>query len=402
MAYQFIHIEAVSKAGRDLYQKNKKVGNISINSILGEAGRYEGYIEHVEKPLPPVILYGDKEKGIESISDTLNDWYEETKDARGHKARVDANALLASVVSWPPISDNEDENEYINKRDSFEADLIKWLKKVYSDDLRLVLRHDDEPFKGLNAGKIHYHWHYFCVKKPGQKFDLHPGFLARSEYNISRKDREKMSKEEISEKLKEGKKAYREIMIDFQDRFYQELGRFHGLARMGPMRPRLSRSEQVELEKFIDKELAYPKKVMDHALIMKAEAISIQDEAEVIKKEAEEIKQKAKDEGKKIINKSETEAKNIIQRAENKADKTTKEAEEKAKVIVNGAWNTAKSIIKKAERFISHLLNEVSKLSGGDKVVEWAKTFIKFPNKPELKKQNKLEKKENQHTRSII
>ena len=367
MAYQFTHIEAVSKTGRDIYRKTNrnrvKIGNSSIYSILGEAGRYDGYINHVKNPLPPVILFGNKEKSIETVLEKLNDWYEMTKDARGHKARVDANALLAGVVSFPPINDNEDKNEYFKRIDSFETDLIKWLKKVYGDDLKLVLRHDDEPFKGLNAGKIHYHWHFFCVKKPGQKFDLHPGFFERSKYDVPRRDRKNMKKEEISEVLHEGKKAYREAMIEFQDNFHYELGRYHGLNRTGPMRIRRSRSEQVELEKRNEKELAYPKKLMDEAINIKNEAIS--------------MKEKLINEGKNIKDSAWRTASNITCAAEKKAD----------------------SIIKKAQNLINRCIQNISELPGGDKVVDWIKKYLKTSNKPEeeINKELKNEKNKKQN-----
>lgn len=373
MPYQFIHFEAVSKAGRDIYRnrngKREKIGFTSIDSVLGEANREEGYIDHVKNPLPPVIIYGDKKNWIKTIRQKIKDWYDETKDARGHKVRVDANALLSGVVSWPPIGENEDEKEYYKKIASFEPDIINWFKKEYGEDLCYVIRHDDEPFHGLNAGKIHHHWHFYCVKKPGQKFDLHPGFLARSKYNLSRKDRENMSKKEKSKILNEGKHAYREAMVGFQDKFYQELGRFHGFERFGPKRIRRSRKEQKELERFVELEIS---------------------EAEKIKKEAEKIKQMAKKE----------------------AEKITKKAEDKAEDIINGAWNTAKditqtaekeadSIIKKAKNFINQFLDRVNALPGGNKVVEWVKTFMISPKKTEVKKNMEKKGNDKQTSRSF-
>jgi len=193
MAYQFIHIEAVSKAGRDVFTRKNgeklKTGHISIDSVLGEADRLDEYISHIENPLRPVILYGDKEKGIEDVRHKVEDWIERTTDARGHKVRKDANALLSGVVSWPPINDGEDEKEFDDRRKTFEISLQAWLKKEYGKNFVLFLRHDDELFRGLNAGKVHYHWHYYCVKKPGEKFDLHPGFNARSKKDLSRKEK---------------------------------------------------------------------------------------------------------------------------------------------------------------------------------------------------------------------
>jgi hypothetical protein len=462
MAYQWIHIEAVSKAGRDIYStingKKVKVGQISVASVLGEAGRLEGYISHVENPLSPVIIFGDKEKGIEDVRQKFEDWLSGTKDARGHKMRIDANGVLSGVVSWPPINDDENEKEYKEKIKTFENELINYLKDEYGEDLILVLRHDDEPFKGLNAGKIHYHWHFFCVKKPGEKFDLHPGFLARSEYNVSRENRKSMKHEELKTNYKDGCEKYKEAMIQFQDEFHQELGRHFNLIRFGPRRLRRSRYEEVEVENYVEKELEYSKKIMDEALKLKEEAdkklieaenikIAAKEEADVIIMEAKYIADEEKAEADEIIKEAKSikdnawgEAKDITKAAKKKAEKIKQDADhianekkasadellstakkeaaeiiKEANSIKNKAWveasvitnaaneeaerilikekdkadkllsdakKYATKIINKAESFINDLLAKISKLSGGDIVVKWAKNTIKSITKP--------------------
>jgi cell division septum initiation protein DivIVA len=480
MAYQWIHIEAVSKAGRDIYStingKRVKVGHISVESILGEAGRLEGYTSHIENTLPPVIIFGDEEKGIEDVRQKFEDWQSGTKDARCHKVRIDANSILSGVVSWPPISDDEDEKSYKDKMNAFEIELINYLRMKYGEDLILVLRHDDEPFKGKNEGKIHYHWHFFCVKKPGEKFDLHPGFLVRSKFNVSRKDREKMNHKEIKKIYEDGYKAYNEAMKEFQNEFHYNLGRRFNLERKGPMRLRRSRYEQVELENYVEKELEYPKTVMNEALKLKEEADNILKDAENIRIKAEEeaksikenawveasdIIKAANEKAERIINEAEeikqdaknikdnawVEASDITNVAKKQADEITKEAkriadekkanvdellsiakkdadeiihkanqianevksnawavasdikkdaEEEAEHIVNEEKNKADKlvydakkyatkIINKAESFINDLLVKISKLSGGDIVVKWAKNTIKSITEPNKK-----------------
>jgi len=379
MAYQFFHIDAVSKAGRDVYTrkngKKKITGHISTDSVLGEADRLDGYISHIEYPLRPVILYGDKEKGIEVVQQKIEDWIEGTTDARGHKARKDANVLLAGVVSWPPINDGEDEREYYDRLKAFETSLLAWLQKEYGDDLVIVLRHDDEPFRGLNAGKIHYHWHYYCVKKPGKKFDLHPGFNARSKKDLSRKDKKTMTANEIKAAMKEGRVAYRKAMSDLQERFYQELGKDHGLSRYGPRRERRSRSEQLEFEAIRD--------------------TVIEDAKEKAEKNADEIIRKAEKKAVKLI----TEAQDTLQTAKNQAEKITKKAKSEVDHVIKTAWQKARDIINASEReaasildnakgFINLLLDKVSRLQGGESLVKWAKTYIISVNKPKAQSSN--------------
>ena len=351
--YQFIHIETVSQAGRDIYRKingkKEKDGHISVDSVLGEAGRLDGYISHIDNPLRPVILYGDIETGIEDVREKFKKWKNETKDARGHKTRDDANGLLAGVISWPPISEDEEEKKYLDDMRAFEQRMLEELKKKYGDDLVSVLRHDDEPFKGKNSGKIHYNWHFYCVKKPGEKFDLHPGFRARSEHNISRKDREKMTKEEIKEKNKNGMKAYMAAMKEYQNWFHT-FGKEFELERYGPMRIRRSHGEQEEYKDLLEEQIYATKNAEAKAGVIIVEA----------KNEANKIKQ--------------------IANAD--AEKTKARAWKVAGDIMNDAEKNADSILEKARGFVSILLEKVAKLPGGESLANWGWTFIKPKNQP--------------------
>jgi len=344
MPYQFFHIDAVSKQGRKIYSnkngKKTETGYISVESVLDEAGRLNCYFSHVEKPQPPVILYGDKDKGIEDVRQKNNEWTENTKDARGHKIRKDAMSLLSGVASWPPIEDDEDIKEYNTKKNAFETALIEWLKNVYGEDLALVLRHDDEPFKGINKGKVHYHWHFFCVKKKGQKFDLHKGFKARSEYNISRKDRLTMTPEQIKAFNDEGKLAYKKAMSDFQEKFYQELSKFHGFERYGPLRLRRTREEQKEFEEIREQVIEAAKKEA------KEEAQKIKDQANT---DADEIKNEAINEAQNTIQTAEKQAIEIKKSADDEAEKTKQDARNAAQIMENTAKSQAAETRKEAD-----------------------------------------------------
>jgi len=345
--YQFIHIEAVSIAGRDVYKKtngNKvKIGYVSVDSILGEAERIDGFISHVENPQKPVIIFGDNEKGMDEVREKIKNWFEGTKDKRGHKIRKDANCLLAGVISWPPIADDEDIDEYYQKLKSFEIHMIEWLKNEYGNDLISVIRHDDEPFKGYNKGKTHHHWHYFCVKEPGNKFDLHPGFKARAEYDVSRNERNKISKEELSDIYNEGKKAYNIAMKVFLDRFNVLSSKF-GMERYGERRIRRSRTEQVELEKFVEKEIK-DTKVNCNNIITKAK-----EEAENVKRDVKnkvnDILVNAKNEAVKIKNNAINEGKKEAFAIGNEIIKIANDKREEILLQMDKDKNNILSVIK--------------------------------------------------------
>jgi len=191
-----------------------------------------------------------------------------------------------------------------------------------------------------------------------------------------------MNADEIKAAMKEGRTAYREAMSDFQERFYQELGKYYDLGRFGPRRERRSRSEQVEYEALVEKGIEASREIK----------IEAKEKAE---NEADEIIRKAKKEADKIN----TEAKGILQTAKNQADKIKESAEADAKKTKDDAWHVAQtitdaskkeaaSILNKAKGFINLLLDKVSKLQGGESLVKWAKTYIISVNKPKAQGSN--------------
>ena len=216
--HQFIHINSYSLTT----PKKAKEGGHSVKSIVGEANRVPGNHPHVPNPLPPVLLHG---KPLEILESTCEEWASTMTDAKGRKLRKDALCLVAGVVSAPA--------EIGEGWPAFRDESVAWLKRKYGDQLQTLVEHTDEDQP---------HIHFYVVPKPGQRFDtIHQGRAAA---------------DAIPSK---GTKASREIaynaaMTRYQDDFSEAVALHHGMTRIGPGAPRVTRAEAVK-RKEIRKEL---------------------------------------------------------------------------------------------------------------------------------------------------
>lgn len=208
--HQFIHINSYSLTT----PKKVKEGGHSVRSIVGEANREPGNHPHVKDPLPPVLLHG---KPLELLESTCETWASSMTDAKGRKLRKDALCLVAGVVSAPA--------EIGEGWQAFRDDSVAWLRKKYGDQLQTVVEHVDEDQP---------HLHFYVTPAPGQRFDtIHEGRAAS--------DAIKGTKVKASKEI-----AYNAAMTRFQDDFGAAVAQRHGMDRLGPGAPRVSRAEAVK------------------------------------------------------------------------------------------------------------------------------------------------------------
>lgn len=216
--HQFIHINSYSLTT----PKKAKEGGHSVRSIVGEANREPGNHPHVKDPQPPVLLHG---KTLELLESTCETWASSMTDAKGRKLRKDALCLVAGVVSAPA--------EIGEGWQAFRDDSVAWLRKKYGDQLQTVVEHTDEDQP---------HLHFYVTPAPGQRFDtIHEGRSASD----SIKGKGTKASREI---------AYNAAMTRFQDDFSEAVALRHGMDRLGPGAPRVSRADAVK-RKEIRKEL---------------------------------------------------------------------------------------------------------------------------------------------------
>ena len=162
---------------------------------------------------------------MNELESTCESWASSMKDAGGRKLRKDALCLVAGVVSAPA--------DIGEGWEAFRDASVDWLKKRYGDQLQTVIEHVDEDQP---------HIHFYATPAPGARFEsIHEGRAAADAI----KGKGTKASREV---------AYSAAMTRYQDDFSEQVGLRHGMSRMGPGAPRVSRAEAVK-RKEIRKEL---------------------------------------------------------------------------------------------------------------------------------------------------
>lgn len=199
--------------------KGKKA-KASVRDVIGEALRNEGDCNHVDAPQDPTFLVGDLGDMLAIIPEIERRSAEE-KERTGRAPRKDMHVLLAGVASYPRALADSDPKGY----ERWEKATVKWLQKKYGDNLRVVLRHDDE---------AHPHLHFFVMDRHELNAKkLHDGYIASAHAPMS----------------KEGTQLFNDAMRDYQSAFYAEVGHGAGLLRDGPKRKRMDRGTYKALQR---------------------------------------------------------------------------------------------------------------------------------------------------------
>jgi len=258
MAYQFAHLETYSR-------KANKEG-VNTQFVFDEASRREpSACRHVENPSPPQLVYGMDISDLEKLHNDICD-HATTTNANGQtrKIRKDQHTLATVVLSYP-----EDPEPGTAPYREWESRSVNWLKEKYGDDLKTVIRHTDE---------AHPHIHAYILPDHARAKDVHPGYSAKTAV-MDEAMAGGMSKKAAN---KQSNSAYREAMREWQDSYYEAVGRPCGLTRIGPGKRRLTRAEYT-------KEKAQEKRNREAVLLQEA---------------ARRLDQKTRDEARKVAEKS--------------------------------------------------------------------------------------------------
>ncbi len=293
--YQFGHTEGYARKGG--FNTKTKSSVMSGWDIVDEAERKNGATSHIEKPMPPVPIFGV------SPSVAMQEaaaWAEQTKDAAGRRLRVDGLCLCTGVISFPADAAGWPE---------YRAEAVEWLKKKYGDNLRSVVEHVDEAYP---------HIHFYAVPKIGQRFDfVHDGYRAANE-----------AKAQGAVKGAQNT-AYKNAMKAWQDELHAACGVKFGLSRVGPRKQRLTRAQWKE-RKAVGSQVAA---LLQQATERKAEAdlqadavlqnaelqaiALLQDATEDAKQQAAEVRKVAEHQAAEFVKKAEEQIQNIeLQAAE--------------------------------------------------------------------------------------
>lgn len=212
MKSQFMHVELYSREepAKKTINKSKNINHKSdvrtttVNGVLSEMKREEGFTSHLETIAAPEVLYGSIDALERSIERYEAEFKTTDKNGKEKKLRKDACILLAGVVSL----DRADEEIW----DEYKTKAIEYLKNKYGENLKCVVEHTDE---------TNPHFHFYVVGNKDQDLNLlHDGKLAVSK--LAKEDKKKLHQT-----------VYTEAMIKFQDDFYTKVSNKFGLSRTG-------------------------------------------------------------------------------------------------------------------------------------------------------------------------
>lgn len=226
MGYQFIHLESFSR-------KPDAKGR-GTDFIFSEASRKPEAAVHVENPAPPVVVYGADVGAVQEIHDTAAAAATiAVKGGHIRKVAKDKKTLHTVVASFPATM-AEIRSDPAKRADAeeWERRTISWLRSQYGDDLKSVIRHEDEEY-------FHIHAYVVPVDELGMSaLKFHPGVTAKRAIMDSGKD--DGDKKALS---KRADAAYKQAMREWQDSYHQAVAVSCGLTRLGPQRRRLTRDE---------------------------------------------------------------------------------------------------------------------------------------------------------------
>ena len=219
MAFQFMHLETYSR------KQNKK--GVGTDFVFDEVSREAGACSHVKNPQKPNLVYGMPVDELRLLHDKMASAAKMTNNkGQTRGIRKDQKTLLTVVLSHP--GDDVKPGDCIASVDEWRDRSVAWLKEKYGEKLKTVVEHIDES---------HPHLHAYVLSDDEQMLanKLHPGELAKSQV---------VSRGCGIEKNREGDKAYRSAMREWQNDYFNNVGLACGLNRLGAGKRRLSRSEK--------------------------------------------------------------------------------------------------------------------------------------------------------------
>ncbi|MDL2399442.1 hypothetical protein [Rhizobium mayense] len=227
MGYQFVHLESFSR-------KADSKGR-GTDFIFAEASRKREAAIHVANPLPPVVVFGVDVEQVQEIHDgAASTATIRVKGGHIRKLARDKKTLHTVIASYPAtMAEIRADPSKRAEAERWEKRTISWLRSQYGDDLKSVIRHEDEEY-------FHIHAYIVPTSDPSMAaLKYHPGTMAK---------RAVMGAgpavgEDAKALSKRADVAYKQSMRAWQDSYHEAVAVPSGLTRLGPQRRRLSRDE---------------------------------------------------------------------------------------------------------------------------------------------------------------
>lgn len=353
--YQFFHIDNYGIERQRPKTTGRAGGKMrtprwTIDDIVAELVRKEGSCDHVEKPLPPVLIFGENP---EDIAAEIKKNAADAVDPRGHKLRKDAQLLISGVTSWPVRRvdiDNEGRLEYL----AWEQEVLKNLESRWGSNLRYVIRHEDEEF-------LHVHFGVSAERGADGTYsidNLHPGNAARA------RAREEAKAKGLEPKRAKLEKAYCDAMRQVQDEFFRDVSVKFGQTRDGPKRKRLTRGEwkAQKHQAQMTANIVAERDAMQHRLAeIRAQEMDIAryKEALRIANELSEMVEREREKRERIEHRDEIQRRQLAAEKE-RADRAEAEVSRLSQII-----SRMKVWLKQAQGIIGRLIGKPEKLPSG-------------------------------------
>lgn len=227
MGYQFVHLES--------YSRKADAKGRSTDFIFSEASRKPGASIHVANPLPPVAVFGVDVDAVQEVHDTAAAAATiSVKGGHVRKVARDKKTLHTVIASYPATMAEIRTNPLKRaEAEEWEKRCIAWLQALYGQDLKSVIRHEDEEY-------FHVHAYVVPLGEPGMSaLRYHPGTTAKREVMAAGP----ADGEDTKALSKRADAAYKHAMRQWQDSYHEAVAAPCGLTRLGPQRRRLSRDE---------------------------------------------------------------------------------------------------------------------------------------------------------------
>lgn len=217
------------------YARKADAKGRSTDFIFSEASRKPEASIHVANPLPPVIVFGVGVEDVQEMHDSAVAAATITvRSGHVRKVALDKKTLHTVVASYPgKISEVLADPAKQRAAEQWESRTVAWLRQQYGDDLKSVIRHQDEEY---------FHVHAFVVPTSDPAMaalKYHPGTTAKREIMAGGP----AEGEDAKALSRRADAAYKLAMRTWQDSYHEVVAVPCGLTRLGPQRRRLSREE---------------------------------------------------------------------------------------------------------------------------------------------------------------
>lgn len=230
--FQFMHVEGYARSSAKKVKIDRKTGKAtsvpkrSVAEIIAEVLRDAGHCPHVENPLPPTFHYGD-EAAMRGIPDRIEANCAEWKRQGNKTVRKDTQVLHTVIVSYERGVGTDDDYREWERRNIQEA------KRKFGDRLVAVLGHPDD--------EEHPHLHIYVLPLFGENPNvktLHAGHAAVAHANAQ------IAEVGIKLDPKTQGHVYKAAMRSLQDEYYENVGMYCGMTRVGAGGRRLARADK--------------------------------------------------------------------------------------------------------------------------------------------------------------